>query len=78
MKSLVYAVTPNNEDDIFNKVMDADIVIKNDPVVISNEIRSILERVRLYIGVEDGKLRTINVLLNFLNNSNVNEFRVRE
>ena len=54
MKSLVYTVTPINEKDLVNKIMDTATAIKNDPGVIQNAMQSILERARLCIDVGGG------------------------
>ena len=51
MKSLVFTVSPINEEDLVNKIMDAATATKNYPGVIQGAMKSILERARLCIVV---------------------------
>ena len=54
MKSLVFTVSPINEEDLVNKIIDAATAIKNDHCVIHNAMQAILERSRLCIDVGGG------------------------
>ena len=47
----MYIVSPINEENLVDKIMDAATEIKNDPGVIQNPMQSILERDRLCIDV---------------------------